>query len=343
MERSMVDWRAQIIHDLVDSIPLNLLLIAIGAVGYLIIGGAYLALQHARTGQALSTISLLRAIFPVKEYRHFSSRVDMLTFVPSVLLFAPLAVFATTVAGLLIGVDVLDVLTEMFGKRAKVELPVWAIVAVQFISYMVGHEFGQYASHYALHRIPFLWAIHRAHHSAEALNFFTNPRAHPLDLLILIGSRVLCASFMIGAACYVTGNSVATGTGSLLFIYNFVILAPYTMLTHSHIPLSFGGRFNILIGGPVMHQIHHSADKRHHDKNIGGAPTYIFDWLFGTLYLPVKGEALRFGLNDKEFGELNPHRTFRDFYLEPLVNAVQTLRNGPDSAASRRGPCAREN
>jgi sterol desaturase/sphingolipid hydroxylase (fatty acid hydroxylase superfamily) len=98
------------------------------------------------------------------------------------------------------------------------------------------------------------------------------------------------------------------------------------MLTHSHIPVSFGGRFNILIGGPVMHQIHHGADEKHHDKNIGGAPTYIFDWLFGTLYLPVRGEKIRFGLNDEEFGPKNPHRTVKDFYLEPLVTAFKELR-----------------
>lgn len=328
----MPKWEDLIDEYFVRSIVPNLSLILIGIAGYIIIGGGYLAWHRKQAGQPLTVKALLADIFPRSEYAHYSSRVDMWTFIPSVLLFAPLAVFVSTVIGLLIGIDISAMLSNAFGPRAPVGAPVWAIVTLQFGMYLLGHDFGQYVAHYALHRVPALWAIHRAHHSAETLNFFTNPRAHPIELIILIASRMVFASALVGTAFYLSGTTLQPGTTTCLFVYNFVFLGPYTMLTHSHIPVSFGGRFNILIGGPVMHQIHHGADEKHHDKNIGGAPSYIFDWLFGTLYLPVKGEQIRFGLNDEEYGETNPHRTVRDFYLEPLTAAAGELRK-----AMRRG------
>jgi sterol desaturase/sphingolipid hydroxylase (fatty acid hydroxylase superfamily) len=157
------------------------------------------------------------------------------------------------------------------------------------------------------------------------LNFFTNPRAHPLELLILIGCRVAFASLTVGVTFYLTGSTLQPGTTAALAFYNIAFLGFYTMLTHSHIPISFGGRFNILIAGPVMHQIHHSAEARHMDKNLGGAPGHIFDWLFGTLYLPSKGETFVVGLNEVEYGANNPYRTPRDFFFEPFVYARRLL------------------
>lgn len=322
----MPHWSELVKEHFGESIFPNVSLILIGIVGYIAIGGGYLAFQQKGAGKSLTAKGLLADIFPKSQYSHDSSRVDMWTFIPSVLLFAPLAVFVSTVIGLLIGLDISATLAHTFGAHAATTMPVWAIVTLQFGSYMIGHDFGQYIAHYALHRLPFLWAIHRAHHSAETLNFFTNPRAHPIELLILIGSRLLCASVLAGTTFYLTGTTLQPGTTTGLFVYNFIFLGPYTMLTHSHIPVSFGGRFNILIGGPVMHQIHHGADEKHHDKNIGGAPTYIFDWIFGTLYLPEKGENIRYGLNDEEYGESNPHRTVKDFYLEPIITASNELR-----------------
>lgn len=73
-----------------------------------------------------------------------------------------------------------------------------------------------------------------------------------------------------------------------------------------------------------MHQVHHSAELRHRDVNMGGSG-YLYDWLFGTAYIPERGETWRWGLNDDELGERNPHLTLSEFYVEPLRRMRQVL------------------
>ena len=65
----------------------------------------------------------------------------------------------------------------------------------------------------------------------------------------------------------------------------------------------------------------------------------IFDWMFGTLYVPAKDEQYRWGLNEAERGDANPHRTLRDFYCEPFRYAKCLLTAGHDRIApSAAGP-----
>ena len=44
-----------------------------------------------------------------------------------------------------------------------------------------------------------------------------------------------------------------------------------------------------------MHQIHHSDNPVHYDKNYG-VSLAIWDWIFGTLYIPARDETVQFGL-----------------------------------------------
>jgi sterol desaturase/sphingolipid hydroxylase (fatty acid hydroxylase superfamily) len=48
-----------------------------------------------------------------------------------------------------------------------------------------------------------------------------------------------------------------------------------------------------------MHQIHHSLDKRHFNKNYSQVFS-LWDWLLGTIYVPREKEMLNFGLTDFE-------------------------------------------
>jgi len=57
---------------------------------------------------------------------------------------------------------------------------------------------------------------------------------------------------------------------------------------HSHVPVSFGW-LDRIFNGPGLHAIHHSAESRHRDKNFSnGFRLSIWDWIFGTLYLPKR-------------------------------------------------------
>jgi hypothetical protein len=61
---------------------------------------------------------------------------------------------------------------------------------------------------------------------------------------------------------------------------------------------------------------------------MGGMfPLSIWDWMFGTLYLPVKGETYRWGLNEEEIGANNPHMSVRALYLEPMRHAWGVMKS----------------
>ncbi len=47
-----------------------------------------------------------------------------------------------------------------------------------------------------------------------------------------------------------------------------------------------------------MHQAHHSADAAQHDKNFATVFA-LWDWMFGTLYLPDRTERFRFGVDEQ--------------------------------------------
>ena len=77
---------------------------------------------------------------------------------------------------------------------------------------------------------------------------------------------------------------------------------------------------------PVMHNLHHSIELHHRDKNNAVVLT-LWDWMFGTLYLPKKGETWRWGVHEEAFGDQNPHKTLKGFYGEPFVVACRQIRD----------------
>jgi hypothetical protein len=99
---------------------------------------------------------------------------------------------------------------------------------------------------------------------------------------------------------------------------------------HSHVRTSLG-LLDYIIPSGGMHEIHHSAELKHRDKNFGNTLA-VFDWIFGTIYIPAPGETILIGLDEKELGRRNPHKRIIDIYVEPLAHVWRTLRD------SRRVP-----
>jgi hypothetical protein len=82
---------------------------------------------------------------------------------------------------------------------------------------------------------------------------------------------------------------------------------------------------HILIS-PAQHQIHHSAAKKHFNKNYGSIFA-LWDWMFGTLYIPESYEDLTYGVADRQ-GNLKdqPHPTLRAAMVLPFVESWQALK-----------------
>ena len=75
--------------------------------------------------------------------------------------------------------------------------------------------------------------------------------------------------------------------------------------------ISWGDRLEHVFCSPAQHQIHHSTDPRHHDRNFGGLLS-LWDWLFGTLITARTRQQITFGLG----AESDRYHTVRDMYFD---------------------------
>lgn len=274
----------------------------------------YVIFEKNKKGWSLRHIR--NYIFPRHLYVSRSSRIDMWTFVLNTALWTPLISAGVAMYGALVGSDISGLLISRFGARQPLLHGTWSIVTIQVSVLYLTYQFVDYWFHRAMHKVPLLWGFHRSHHSSEALNFFTAGRGHPIE--------VIEAAVQPGVTNAVFGGMLFFATGTPLHAHTLPVLGAINTisglalaLAHSHIPLSLG-KLNYVLGSSVMHQIHHSRVIQHRDKNFGTG-FMLFDWLFGTLYMPKPGEIYdRWGISDEELGERNPHKSLRDLYLEPL-------------------------
>jgi sterol desaturase/sphingolipid hydroxylase (fatty acid hydroxylase superfamily) len=73
-------------------------------------------------------------------------------------------------------------------------------------------------------------------------------------------------------------------------------LLTYGHLRHSNMWIAFTGIAGRILQSPAHHQLHHSTNPAHFDKNLGFALAF-WDWAFGTLVIPAKTrEPIVFGV-----------------------------------------------
>jgi sterol desaturase/sphingolipid hydroxylase (fatty acid hydroxylase superfamily) len=101
-------------------------------------------------------------------------------------------------------------------------------------------------------------------------------------------------------------------------VLGFLLL---TNLQHSHFWITFPGFWGNIFLSPAHHQVHHSKDPAHFNKNLGSTLA-VWDWLFGTLHKPSRHrEKLEFGVD----GIADPHG-FKSAIILPFFEAVESLR-----------------
>ena len=174
-----------------------------------------------------------------------------------------------------------------------------------------------YFAHRASHEVRWLWEFHKVHHSARTLNPLTVSRAHPVDVLLIMGARTL--GEMIAAVIflyfYPNLHGVKTVGGVNLFIFIAYFLG--TNMHHMHIWMSYGPLEYIFLS-PSQHQIHHSENPQHYNRNYASILT-LWDTLFGTVYITKGKEDLTFGLGE----ETKNYQTLRDIYIRPVKRAFR--------------------
>ncbi len=199
---------------------------------------------------------------------------------------------------------------------------VWVAIALTVTLYVV-NDFMRWWMHYLQHKVPFLWEFHKIHHSAEHLNFATAERHHPFDAVFFGFGAVGAAAIVNGVFIGLFGDHLTAyqiGGANVIFFGSNLIGG---VLRHSPIWVSYGPRIEKWLISPAMHQIHHSSDPKHWDKNMGGGLA-VWDRMGGTLYVPKGREDLQFGIGP----ETEDYRTLYGVYVEPLMKAARIFQRG---------------
>lgn len=274
----------------------------------------------AKRAGRLTGVSFQEFAFPARLYRHRSTLLDFrfaaIDIVLTFLLYVPIM----TGIGLLGVKGISWVLVGHLGWEPPSSLSPTAIV-IAAAGFLLLQDLINYWTHVLFHKVPALWVFHRVHHSAEVLTPATAYRVHPVEL---IGFAMLRAPVVGFSAVFYENILGRDQQITMIFgvsIVGFVLGLLGTHLRHSHIWFSYGSVVNRLFMSPAHHQIHHSVDPRHWNKNFGGKLS-IWDSLFGTHYHPGDPEVLRVGLLDAPPREFE---TVRSLYVRPVASSVHAL------------------
>jgi sterol desaturase/sphingolipid hydroxylase (fatty acid hydroxylase superfamily) len=197
-------------------------------------------------------------------------------------------------------------------------VPAPVAVALASVTGFVASDVSRFAVHWALHRVPWLWAFHQVHHSAEVMTPLTFHRIHPVEAALYglrgLGLTALVAGILHWAFRGLGVEWTVLGVGGLGLAANLIS----GNLRHAHFAWGWG-RVEAWLLSPAQHQLHHARDGR--GANLG---TWLAAWdhLAGT-WRPSADAPLSFGLEPAALNH-DPRRP-----LDAMIGPLRALAGRP--------------
>ncbi len=146
---------------------------------------------------------------------------------------------------------------------------------VQFLVFLLFKDFLEWCVHNLLHRLPWLWQIHKLHHSIEIMDWIGNFRFHWMEIIIY---RTL--TWLPLVLLGIDGN---------VMLWVAIVVTLIGHLNHSNVRIDWGP-FRYILNSSRLHVWHHDYVLH---KKYGQNFAIVFslwDWLFGTAFLPADTE-----------------------------------------------------
>lgn len=185
-----------------------------------------------------------------------------------------------------IGVEAFNDFLGFFGIQNLVAFeiqswPVWA----QLLTLFVLRDFIQWNVHRLLHRSDWLWRFHKVHHSVQQMGFAAHLRFH-------WGETVVYRTIE-----YIPLAMIGFGIQDFFLVHIFATAIGHFNHSNLHIPL---GPLRYLFNNPQMHIWHHAKHLPHRYGANYGISLSVWDYLFGTAYLPEDGRDIELGFKEVE-------------------------------------------
>jgi sterol desaturase/sphingolipid hydroxylase (fatty acid hydroxylase superfamily) len=160
--------------------------------------------------------------------------------------------------------------------------PVWS----QFLLLFVVADFIQWNVHRWLHYSPLLWEFHKVHHSVEQMGFAAHLRYHWMETIIYKSVQ------------YIPLSMIGFGLDDFFILHLVTILIGH--LNHANVKITYGP-LKYVLNNPVMHLWHHAKNIPAGSNGVNyGISLSLWDYLFGTAYIPNQNANEPLGFEDQE-------------------------------------------
>ncbi|MBY0249405.1 MAG: sterol desaturase family protein [Nitrospiraceae bacterium] len=188
----------------------------------------------------------------------------------------------------LLSIGVAFALFELWTGRDWLSYAIWPRewpIPLQAIAMALVVDSTRYWLHRISHEWEPLWRFHAVHHSPHRLYTLNVGRFHPIDKSL---------QFLLDALPF-----IVMGVPPAVLSLYFVFYAVNGFFQHSNVDVKLG-LLNYLMSGPELHRWHHSMIKEESNHNYGNH-LIVWDWLFGTRYLPSDCEVEELGLINRRY------------------------------------------
>ena len=210
------------------------------------------------------------------------------------------------------------------GRPVAPDWPEALITAVYTLTLFVAWDASRFALHWAMHRLPALWAFHQVHHSAAVLTPLTFHRIHPVESALYRLRGGLVTGVVAGGFYWMFRDAASPWAWMGVPVVGLALNISLGNLRHSPVWVRLPDFVEgWLLLSPAQHQLHHSAEEAHYDSNLG---TWlpIWDRLAGTLLVTDTPPTA--------FGVPAASRNHADHLLSAWLGPFTALR-GPATAA----------
>lgn len=200
--------------------------------------------------------------------------------------------------------------------------PGWHNLLLATLLYTVVYDFFHYWAHRAQHEFAPFWLFHRVHHNDPAMDASTSVR-HSLGAGVI---GTVLAHFPTYLLC---------GGGLLPFAGSVALFWVWFFFSHANLRLPLG-RLGWVIVGPQLHRLHHGRSEAYHNRNYAQFFPF-YDWLFGTLRMPVGDEWPATGVE----GDDLPRSAFSQVFLpwrRPASASESESESEPQVGVAARSP-----
>jgi sterol desaturase/sphingolipid hydroxylase (fatty acid hydroxylase superfamily) len=257
--------------------------------------------------------AFLRHCLPPGVLTHKSARADLLFWL-SRRIFMPLLVVPLGLSTITAGYAAYSLLSLIFGPVAHTGPASTLTLCAFTLSMVIAYDLSYYVYHYLCHTVPMLWELHKVHHSAQVMVGVTKDRVHPLDEVLNRWWNGLIPGVTYGIWLFFALDPIEL-TVFGVSAYTIRNLLMMDVVRHTHLEMSYGKWLNKIFLCPYWHQLHHSIEPRHYNRNYGLLLS-VWDELFGTIAVPEPGEHFTFGLAN---GEHDEYQSLTRLHVVPVV------------------------